>query len=102
MRSPYRLLTVVLILGSTNFLACQESAEIAIPRLQKKLYAKESSVRNQAALKLAGYGPEAAPATAALASTLKDSNAGVRSSAAFALRSIGTPEAEDALNKYQK
>ena len=83
-------------------LACGEPGSIAIPKLQKALSSKDSRERNQAAQTLASYGAEAAPATAALILLLKDSNMGVRSSAAYALRGIGSETAKRALDRYQK
>jgi len=80
--------------------ACREAPSTAIPKLERQLQAKDSSVRNQAALKLAGYGPDAKPAVSSLIRLLQDENSGVRSSAAFALREIGTPEAQKGLDNY--
>ncbi|MCB0322357.1 MAG: HEAT repeat domain-containing protein [Bdellovibrionales bacterium] len=73
-----------------------------MPKLIKQLSAKDSSTRNKAAYALAGYGADAKPATRALIARLKDPNMGVRSTAAYALRSIGTPEATKALDAYEK
>lgn len=81
---------------------CKEAADTAVPKLEKELLSKESSKRNQAALALAAYGPDAKKAIPALTRRLQDENSGVRTSAAFALRSIGTAEAERALESYQK
>ena len=81
---------------------CGGSDPKAIKGLISELQAKETSKRNQAALKLASYGEVAAPAVPALTQRLKDPNGGVRSSAAYALRAIGNKEAEEALESYVK
>ncbi len=80
---------------------CGKADPQEIERLSKNLSAKTASDRNQAALALAGYGTGARAAVPNLVRCLKDENAGVRSSAAYALRSIGTPEAIKALDAYQ-
>lgn len=93
--------TIVAVASLILATSCKEDLSTALPRLTKELDAKESSVRNRAALDLAGYGPDGKAAVPALVRLLRDPNSGVRSSAAFALRSIGTPEAEKALDAYQ-
>ena len=82
--------------------SCGGADSKTLKRLIGDLQSKETSSRNQAALKLASYGESAAPAVPALAQRLKDPNGGVRSSAAFALRAIGNKEANAALESYQK
>lgn len=81
--------------------ACKEPAEQAVPRLVKELSAKDAHRRSQAALSLAEYGPEAQEAVKPLIRRLKDSNRGVQSSAAYALRKIDSPAARAALDAYQ-
>ena len=81
---------------------CLESAETGVPKLVEQLADKESKVRNRAALKLGDYGEDAAPAVVALSRLLGDPNSGVRTSAAYSLRRIGTPEATKALDDYRK
>lgn len=81
--------------------ACGKADPQTIDRLAKELSAKTSSERNHAALELAGYGIGAKAAVPSLVRCLRDENAGVRSSAAYALRSIGTPDAVKALDGYQ-
>ena len=80
--------------------ACKESTKTAVPRLIEKLTAEEAHQRNEAALALAAYGEDAEPASKQLIRLLSDKNYGVRSSAAFALRRIGTKEATAALDAY--
>ncbi len=94
-----RLFVLLMLISPVS---CGEKAETAVPKLERQLQNKETSVRNQAALKLASYGAAAQPAVPALTRLLKDPNGGVRSSAAYALRAIGTPEAEKALESYVK
>ena len=81
-------------------ISCREAADTAIPKLEQQLQDKDTHVRNRAALKLAGYGPDAKHSVPGLIRLLQDENYGVRSSAAFALREIGTPEAQKALDNY--
>ena len=83
-------------------LACRESAETAVPRLVKDLESPTPSVRNAACQALATYGPDARDATKPLIRRLYDENIGIRSSAAFALRKIDSPEATAALDSYKK
>lgn len=83
-------------------ISCKEQASTAVPRLIKDLDAKESGVRNKAALKLGSYQKDAEMAVPKLIQLLSDVNGGVRTSAAFALRSIGTKEAHNALDTYEK
>lgn len=83
------------------FSACT-SAEEEVPRLVQELSHSEAKVRSRAAQRLAGYGEDAKPAVDSLIRLLKDKNGGVRSSAAFALRKIGTKKAIRALDHYSK
>ncbi|MCB0343870.1 MAG: HEAT repeat domain-containing protein [Bdellovibrionales bacterium] len=94
---------MLILLASSLFLAsaCSDP-EIEIPKLIKQLKSSDSSARNNAAMKLGSYGGDAQSAVRPLASLLNDENGGVRSSAAFALRKIGTPEAKRALDNYKK
>lgn len=81
--------------------ACGKPSPEKIEQLTKELSAKASGDRNRAALELAGYGGTARAAVPGLARCLRDENSGVRSSAAYALREIGTPDAIKALDSYQ-
>lgn len=90
-------ISLLLLFGT----GCGPSKE-DLPKLIQQLRDKDSSVRNKAALDLAGMGPDAEKATTVLIGRLRDDNGGVRSSAAFALRSIGTKRATAALDAYQK
>ena len=91
----------MMLLGLT-YLSCHTSAEKNLPPLIKKLQSADVETRNQAALALAPYGERAKPAVPGLIRLLGDPNTGVRSSAAYALREIGTPEANTALDNYGK
>lgn len=69
----------------------------------KRLRSTDSKVRNQAALAIAGYGENGAKAVPALIQVLRnDPSRGIRTSAAFALRKIGTKEAVAALDGYSE
>ena len=82
--------------------ACREAAETGVPKLIKQLQSKDAHQRSVAARALADYGLEASDAVRPLINTLWDDNIGVRSSAAYALTQIGTPEAKKAIEHYKK
>lgn len=84
------------------FSGCREPAETAVPKLIKQLKSQDSHERNVAARALAGYGPDAKKAVRPLSQALWDDNMGVRTSAAYALRKIGTPKALRVLEHYKK
>jgi len=84
------------------FASCKSVSKEELPQLIRDLKSSESTVRNQAAMKLAGLEGDGAEAVPALIAALYDPNGGVRSSAAFALRKIGTPAANKALDDYKK
>jgi len=96
------LLPLCILLSAFILTSCGESPDTVVPVLIKELQSKDSQERNRAALKLASYGDKADPATKELIHLLKDDNGGVRSSAAYALRKIGSPKAQAALDNYQK
>lgn len=81
--------------------ACGPSKE-ELPQLIKDLRSSESATRNKAALALAEFGTDGEKAVPSLIQLLNDKSGGVRSSAAYALRKIDTPEARRALDTYQK
>lgn len=93
-----RFLLFLLVL----LISCFSDPSKEVPRLITELKAKESTVRNQACLKLGSYGEDALDAVPYLINLLHDPNNGVRTSAAFALRKIGGDKAEKALLQYQK
>lgn len=101
LRSKYCALTVALILSCFGA-ACLGSSKQDIPKLIRQTQSKVAHDRNTACLALASLGPEAEEAVPVLARLLKDQNSGVRSSAAYALRAIATPDAQKALDRYQK
>ncbi len=98
MKTLVRLLIVLVLLAPCG---CSDP-KIEVPKLIKQLNSSDSSIRNSAAMKLGSYGSDAEAAVRPLARLLGDENGGVRSSAAFALRKIDTPEARRALEKYKK
>ena len=73
-----------------------------IPRRIDDLYSGEARIRNDAALALARCGAEADRATTKLGSLLYDSNVGVQSAAAYALRKIATPRAQSILREAEE
>lgn len=77
--------------------ACCDSS--AIPEHTRNLYSSDAKERNLAALALARCGENAKGAVPRLTAMLYDSNVGVQSSAAYALRQIDTQEARDALKR---
>jgi HEAT repeat protein len=76
--------------------------EERLPQAQRDLYASDAKKRNEAALELASCGAKSASAVSRLRELLYDSNVGVQSSAAYALRKIDTPEAREALERAIK
>ena len=85
---------VVILLTSCAGLSREE-----VDKKIKDLKSQDTATRSQAALALADGGDEAKRAVPVLAAMLRDPNAGVRTSAAFALRKIGTAEAARALEE---
>lgn len=71
-------------------------------RLFEALKDPDESIRNQAAQDLGYIGPEAKTAVQALIEALKDDDEMVRYYAAEALENIGTPDAQKAIEEYQK
>lgn len=80
--------------------------EQALPSRARALYSSSAKDRNEAALELARCGAKSANSVSRLGQLLYDSNVGVQSSAAYALRKIDTPEArailERAINNKKK
>jgi hypothetical protein len=77
-------------------------AKLAVPILVEALNVEYAWVRKNAAETLGNIGPEATPAVLALSGALKDENKFVREAAASALEKINTPEAQKALEEYNK
>ena len=82
--------------------ACGPPSEERMNELKEQLQSSNTRTRNRAALDLANYGRHAAPAIPQLKRLLNDPNGGVQTSAAYALRQIGTPEADAALKSAPK
>ncbi len=89
----------LLSLIACGAIACCDRA--AVPDQLQKLYSSQAKERNKAALALAKCGDLAEPAVPRLAALLYDSNVGVQSSAAYALREIGSPQAVKAIEKAE-
>lgn len=78
-------------------MGCHSTTEADVKRVIKEMSSPDPAVRNRAAMECArfgAYGPKVVPA---LIKLLSDENNGVKSGAAYALRKIGTPEANRAL-----
>jgi len=90
----------ILIVMAFLVIGCCDADKI--PANTKKLYSSVAADRNQALLDLAECGSKAEGATGRIAALLYDENVGVQSSAAYALRQIGTPEATRILERAQK
>lgn len=88
---------------SGALVACSRKSPEKLRALINDLSSSDSGVRNQAALSIASYGEEGKDAVPALIKLLRtDKSRGIRTSAAFALRSIGTKEAITALDEYEE
>jgi HEAT repeat protein len=85
------------------FGACRSKSPQRLQQLIVDLSAADPGTRNQAALEISRYGAEGKAAVPALVRLLNtDRNRGIRTSAAVALRAIGTKEAIAALDKYKE
>ncbi len=89
----------VFIIGLAS---CFGDPEKELPILINDLSSKDSGVRNRACLRIGSFSSEAEIAVPYLIKLLNDPNNGVRTSAAFALRKIGSPKAQHALDFYVK
>lgn len=85
---------LILTFSLTGAGCCNEEK---IPAYNNDLYSDASQIRNEAALQLARCGERAEIAVPKLAQMLYDSNVGVQSSAAYALRKIDSQSARQAL-----
>ena len=92
----------ILFLLFMSVSGCRESASTAVPRLIQMFSSTDTHERNSAAHEIGSYGKEAEEAVLPLIKLLHDPNNGVRSSAAYSLRRIGTKEASEALDSYKK
>ncbi len=91
-----------IVVGAITLLLLGCCDNEALPKMKRNLYSQNASDRNEAALGLARCGAKAKDVVPRLASMLYDSNVGVQSSAAYALREIDTPDARRALEQAQK
>ncbi len=98
----YAIILYLLLFSYASMIIGCSNPEKEVPKLVKELSHRESHVRNKSALRLAGFGPEAKKAVPALIRLLRDKNRGVQSSAAYALRAIGTKKALKAIEIREK
>ena len=83
--------------------ACKSKNPEQLEKLILKLESPDPKQRNAAALEIASYayeGKKAVPSLIRLLNT--EPNRGIKTSAAYALRSIGTKEATAALDSFEK
>lgn len=98
-----RLLHLSLILAVAVFLGCKSRSPEQLRRLVSDLHSSDGAIRNQAALAIGEFGEDAKSAVPDLIRLLNtDKSRGIRTSAAFALRQIGTKEAISALDSYKE
>ena len=94
-RAPVFFLLTILTLTS-----CCDSD--SIPKYTRWLTSSVAKERNEGALQLARCGEKAAGTVPRLSEMLYDDNAGVQSSAAYALREIDTPAARKAIRAAEE
>ena len=95
------LRTLIISIAVMPLVSCCKDSEL--PGAFKDLYSSSAKDRNEAALTLASCGsPKADRAVSRLIQLLNDENVGVQSSAAYALRRIGTKQASEALERASK
>lgn len=84
-------------------MACLDRSESHLNHLVAQLDSPDASIRNSAILDIGRFGPSAKSAVPKLIIMLNsEASRGIRTSAAYALRSIGTKEAIQALDSYKK
>lgn len=94
---------VTLVLIAITLYGCHAATEADVKRVIKEMSSPDPAVRNQAAMEAANFGPLGPKVVPVLVKLLmNDENNGVRSGAAYALRKIGTPEANKALDQATK
>ena len=91
MKFPALLLAISLLAG-----CCDDKS---IPAAMRGLDSSSAHDRSESAMELARCGEKASRAVPRLSQLLYDDNVGVQSSAAYALRKIGTPDAKAALDR---
>ena len=83
--------------------SCFDKSESHLDELIIQLDSPGASARNSAILDIGRFGPYAQKAVPKLVLMLNsEKSRGIRTSAAYALRSIGTKEAIQALDSYKK
>lgn len=83
--------------------ACKQKSPQQLDKLITELQSPDPKKRNAAALEISGYGEDGKQAVGPLIRLLNtDPNRGIKTSAAYALRSINTKEAKAALDSFEK
>ena len=100
-RKLYACLCCLLLLIFIS--SCRHNSEEKLESLVKALSSPDKGIRNSSALDIARFGKDGHKAVPGLIKLLNsDPSRGIRTSAAFALRSIDTPEAIKALDSYSE
>ena len=96
------LFTGLLLLGLL-LLGCESRSPEKLRILVAELRSSDPEERNAAALSIGRYGPDGKAAVPELVRVLtSDKSRGIRTSAAYALRQINTPEAIRAIEEYRE
>jgi len=99
----HRALLGLLLALSFSLTACERKSPERLQGLIQQLSSADGKERNTAALTIGSYGEAGKAAVPALIKLLQtDKSRGIRTSAAFALRSIGTKDAIAALDAYKE
>lgn len=91
--------TLTLLLATTAIACCDDKA---LPKALRDLYSDKPSEKNKALLLIAKCGERAESAVPRINQLMYDENVGVASSAAYALRSIDTKSARNALKAAEQ
>lgn len=94
------LLTAYTVLMIVTMIGCCD--EKALPKALKDLYSDKASERNKALLLIGKCGERAESSVPRIAQLMYDENVGVASSAAYALRSIDSKSARNALKAAEQ
>lgn len=98
----YIWLSIFLLL-TLSIAACKQRSPEQLDKLITELQSSDPKKRNAAALEISSYGEDGQRAVGPLIRLLNtDPNRGIKTSAAYALRSIGTKEAKGALDSFEK
>ena len=94
------LLTAYTVLMIVTMVGCCD--EKALPKALKDLYSDKASERNKALLLIGKCGERVESSVPRIAQLMYDENVGVASSAAYALRSIDSKSARNALKAAEQ